>query len=288
MKNLKYLLLSVVLAAGIASCESDDEKYNGSPVGKDEIITLDGIIETTATAAMSNQKIPFTVTLPRTFSDTVAVEVSTKNKSGASTRVSVNIMPGQRTISDQVSCAGGALYNSTVDLSVTAINLNTVEQGKHYLIKSNVITLKTGNTSVPPVDNTKLQVKFAVPQPGSSLNNIRVYVTRPDAAVTQPSSDASTGARTYSVTNSNTSANSAGLSGQLGDYIFKISAFNSLVTSPVDLQYRFVIRFPNGTSKLFEGVYPGLTLTSPQLPVLKVTKVENPVSHAISYEVTQL
>ena len=286
MKNIKFFFFIGLLAATLFSCESDDEKYNGSPVGKDDIITLDGIIQTTVTAAMNNQKIPFTVTLPRTFSDTVSVEVSTKNRSGASTRVSVDILPGDVTISDEIPCAGGAIYNSSVDLSITAINLKTVEQGKHYLIKSNVITLETGDTSVPSSDNTKLQVRFAVPESGSTLNNIRLYVTRPDNTVSVPGNESSTPTRLYSVTNG--ASNSVTSSGLVGEYILKIAAFNSLVTSPVDLPYRFVVRFPDGSSKLFQGIYPALTLSSPQLPVLRIVKTEDPVSHVISYDVTQI
>jgi len=286
MKNLKTLFFVGFLILAFCGCESDDEKYNGSPVGKDEIITLDALLETSVTAVMSNQKIPFKVTLPKAFADTVSVEVSTTNKSGVSTRVSVDVMPGKLTPDtvQEVAAAGGAIYNSELEMSVTAILLNTVEPGKHYLMKSNVIKLATGNTPVPSSNNTRLQLRFAWPDANSTLNNIRLNIRRPDGTSAAPpaldnaSNGGSNGYRNFNILNDDTAIP--------GEYIFSIVA-NRLVTTPFDLPYRFIVRFPDGSSKLIQNVYPGLTLLSPERAVLKVTKVVN-TNGTIQYTVEEI
>lgn len=288
MKNLKYIFLLAGLLMMLASCESDDEKYSGTPVGNQNIETLVGTISTDVSAALLNQRIPFHITLPRAFADTVNVEVSTFNQSGGRTRVSIEMLPGVTEADDEVPCAGGLVYDATVDMKITAIHLNKVEPGKHYLMTSNVIQLRTGDTPVPPVDNTRLSVRFAWPQPGSSLNNLRLTVVRPTGSTpgTHTPTLESIGARTYSIlTTTGIVPNNNNFSAIAGEYLFKISA-PALITSPVDMPYRFIVRFPDGTSKLFEGVYSNLTTTSPQLTVLKVTKIVDPVTFAVSYTVT--
>lgn len=277
MKNLKNIFLIGLLVSSLFSCESDDEKYSGTPVGNQEIIVLTGNITTDATAALTNQKIPFTVELPRAFADTVAVEVSTVNRSGGRSRVSVNVMPNETTAIGEVNCAGGELYNSTVDMYISALNLQTAELGKHYLINSNTIVLDTGNTTVPGSDDTRLQVKFAWPDPDGVANNLRLTVVKPNNTTTIPSLAA--GARQYNITNV------LGANGALGDYYFKIRA-TALTTSPIDMPYRFILRFPNGSSKLFQGVFEDLTTASSERTVLKVTKSTDPVTNQSVYVVT--
>lgn len=288
MKNFKYLFLLAGLFSILTSCESDDEKYSGTPVGNQQIVQITGEISTTATVAFTNQRIPFHIKLPQAFADTVRVEVSTFNKSGGRTRVSVEMMPGQTEADDDVPCAGGLLFDSTVDMRITAINLNTVEIGKHYLMTSNNIVLRTGDTPVPALDNTRLSVRLAWPKPASSLNNIRLTVTRPAGSTpaTHTPTLESIGTRTYSILSTlGTVPNNNAFSGAEGEYIFRINA-QALVTSPVDLPYRFIVRFPDGTTKIFEGVYPAMTTASPPLAVLKATKVVDPGSGAVSYIVT--
>jgi len=285
MKNFKYFFLIASLFCLLISCESDDEKYSGTPVGNQQIETIQGTISTDVTAAMRNQRIPFKITIPRTFKDTVTVEVTTLNLSGGRTRTSVDILPGDTEAIDEIPCAGGILYSTTVDLSMTAIALKTVELGKHYLIKSNVITLQTGDTTVPPSDFTRLSIKFAWPQPSSSLNNIRLTIVRPNNTTSIPT--LSGGSRTFAILTSAAALNAPTYSSQAGEYLFNISAVG-LVNSPVDMPYRFLIRFPNGSSKLIQGVYPALTTASPPKTVLKAVKTVNPGTGTVSFTVTEV
>jgi len=288
MKNFKYIYLIAPLLVLFLSCESDDEKYSGTPVGNQQFETIEGTISTNVIKAMRNQAIPFRVSIPKTFKDTVSIEVTTLNLSGGRTRVSVDILPGDTEATDEIPCAGGPLYDTTVDLSITGIALKTVESGKHYLIKSNVITLQTGNTSVPASDNSRLSVRFVWPEPGSQRNNIRLTVTRPAglANSTVPL-DASTRTRNYGILTTVALANNLNTySSHSGEYLFKINA-ERLINTPVDLPYRFVIRFPDGASRLIEGVYENLTTASPQKTILKVVKTVNPANNLATYIVTE-
>jgi len=286
MKNFKTFFLLVSLLTILVGCESDDEKYSGTPVGNQTIETLEGTIATPTTVALLNQLIPFHVTLPRAFNDTVNVEVSTINLSGGRTRTTVMFQPGQTEADDEVPCSGGVLYDTSVNLSITGIALQTPDPGKHFLMKSNVIQIRTGNTAVPPSDNSRLSVRFAWPDPASTLNNIRLTVTRPVGTST-PTLVASEGGRTFSILSSLVSPalNSAtNFSSQTGEYLFKINAVG-LVSSPVNLPYRFIVRFPDGKSQLFEGVYNDLTTSSPQKTVLKVTKNVDLATSKVTYVV---
>ena len=285
MKNFRYIYLIAPLLVLLLSCESDNEKYSGTPVGNQQFETIEGTISTNITAAMRNQAIPFRVSIPRTFKDTVSIEVATLNLSGGRTRVSVDILPGDTEATDEIPCAGGLLYDTTVNLSMTGIALKTVESGKHYLIKSNVITLQTGDTSVPPSDNSRLSVRFTWPEPASSLNNIRLTIVRPDNVNNTPILDA--GVRDYAILTTVTNVNALNkYSSQPGEYIFKINAVR-LIDSPVNLPYRFVVRFPDGTSRLIQGVYENLTTTSPQKIVLKAVKTVNPATNIATFVVTE-
>lgn len=187
MKKIKYILFLAGLVATtmVVSCESDEEKYSGTPVGNQDIETITGTlnIDPSITTVLTNQKVPFTVTLPFTFSDTVTVEVSSLNKSGGRTRVSVDIMPNTlESELEEIPAAGGAIFESTLDMYLSAIVLKHAQPGKHYLIKSNIITLNTGNTAVPVDDDKRFQLRFVWFNPSPSRNNFRVFVDRPNTA----------------------------------------------------------------------------------------------------------
>ncbi|MFT3793853.1 hypothetical protein [Flavobacterium sp.] len=181
MKKLKNILFLAGLVAFFASCESDEEKYSGTPIGNQAIEVIHGEIsvDPALTAVLTSQEIPFTVDVKRTFADTVTVEVTTMNKSGGRTRTSVDVLPGDTTASEKILASGGAVFDSTMELYISGIALKTVEPGKHYLIDSNKIIFNTGNTATPSDDINRLQVRVAWFNPSTSRNNMRVYVDRP-------------------------------------------------------------------------------------------------------------
>ncbi len=269
MKNkLKNIFLPLISLIFFIACD-EGERFTGSPVGNLDIITLDATISSTSTLALTDQKIDFTVTLPRTFSDTVRVEASSISDSGRRTRGYVEILPNQLSGTGEINAAGGGTFNSTFDLFASAIELYTVEAGKHYLIKSNNVEIQTGNTTIQDANGSRLSVKLVWPNLSTS-NNLRFNVdkpTLPDANVTSLS-----GGKTHFINVDNAGPeNTTTNSSAEGNYIFNISAI-ALTTSPIDMPYRLVLVYPDGKVDVFNGVYNGLTVGAPLLPVLQVNK----------------
>jgi len=192
---------------------------------------------------------------------------------------------------DEVPCSGGVIYDTSVQLSISGIAVQTPDTGKHFLIKSNIIELRTGNTTVPPLDSSRLQVRLAWPDPPAPdptvlRNNLSLQVARPVGNSTVP---LASGTKTFSILTSNTATPPAnnGYSTYIGDYVFRISA-TSLIQSGADMPYRFVVRFPDGVTQIFEGVLNGLTVGGTPEEVLKVTKSVDGVTGKVTYTVTDL
>ncbi len=270
MKNFIKIFSLLFTLSLFVSCNTD-EKFSGSPEGNLEIITLKGTVTTHVTSALTSQKVPFTVTLPenKTFADTVTVEVSSTAKSGGRTRTSVDIMPGQSSATGEITAVGGSIFKTTFDLSLTAINLKTVEPGKHYLMTSDKVTIDTGNSSIPDSDSSRLIVRLLWPFP-SATNKLKFVLDRPGTIADATVLTLNSYGKVHFLLNNGTT-NSANISTAEGDYIINITA-EALTTSPVDLPYRLLLVHPDGKVEVFEGVYNALTTTSPLLPVLKINK----------------
>ena len=277
MKKFINIFAGLMVAFCLSNCNTDDQ-FTGTPVGNLNIVTLTGNVSptvtennvtTTTTSALSGQKFKFTATIPRTFNDTVTVEATTIAKSGGTTTASVDILPGQTSAVGEIGAVGGAIFETDFDLSLTAINLKQVEKGTHYLLTSNKVTIKTGNSTIPDSDPDKLIMRLLWENP-SSANKLRYVINRPspltDAVVTTINSYG----KVHYINKANGS-NSSNISSAEGDYILNISA-DALPASPVDEPYRLIIVSPNGKVQVFEGVYNGLFVGAPLKPILKVTK----------------
>jgi hypothetical protein len=266
MRNIfKIIYVSIVFLS--IGCE-EGERFSGSPVGTSEIITVDAIVAADVTSALTDQKVNFTVTLPRTFSDTVSVEATSISDSGRRTRAYAQILPNQLSGTGEINAAGGGIFDTTFDLYLTAIELFTVEKGKHYLIKSNNLEINTGNTTIQDVDTRRLSVKLVWPNFATN-NNLRFNIDKPtlgDANVTSLS-----GGKTHFFNVADSPNNTTTNSAEVGDYTLNITAI-SLLTTPIDMPYRLVLVYPNGKVEVFNGVYPGLTVGSPLRAVLKINK----------------
>lgn len=278
MKTLKNIFLVSLLAVFAVSCQDDDDRFNGSPdSGRLNIVTLDGIITTPAQSALTNQQIDWTVKLPRAFNDTVLVEATAINNTGRRLRANVLVMPGETEATEKITAPGGASFNTTFKLYLSGIALQTVDEGIHYLIKSDTLEIPTGNSSVPDQESDRLIVRLVWENP-SAANNLALKVDRPD-----PIADAIVGGgnlREHKFTLGATGNNNNSLTTVQGDSYFSIKA-NALSTSPTDQAYRIIVVYPNGDTEVFSGVYQGLTLDSPYLDVLKVNKTINESNQTI-------
>ncbi len=219
MKKNKSIYLLSLFALIFLSC-STDEKFSGSPVGNMQIETLTGTITTPAVNALTGQEIDFTASLPagKTFSDTVTVEVTTLRTDGGRIREYFDIMPGETSVTDKIEAVGGLVFNTTFERSMTAIELQTTEPGKHYLMTSNKVSVNTGSTGIPEVADDRLKVFLTWLNPKSN-NKLRLSIDRPtlaDVVVT-----AFNGGREHVIRNTGTT-NSAALSSAIGEYVFSI------------------------------------------------------------------
>ena len=273
MKKYANIFLFFFLSLAIVSCTTED-KFNASPVGKQQIVTLTGTITTPVVNALTDQDIEFTATLPdgKTFTDTVTVEITTLRTDGGRTRGYYDIMPGQTSVTDKITAVGGLVYNTTFQLSITAINLQTVEPGIHYLINSNKVSVNTGNTRIPEAESGNVIVRFAW-ENMKTVNRFKCWIKLPTSA---NDIEAATFAENVGITHKmklSGNSNNGNISTSEGEYFFKLQSFRQLVPSE-DKNYRIIIVFPNGDVTVYNGVFENCTLGDPlKKDVLKITKV---------------
>jgi hypothetical protein len=272
------LLLGVV--SWIVGC-STDERFTGSPLDSGlNIVTLEGEVSVDiepTQLVLSGQDLAFTAKLPvnKVFNDTVTVEVTSTAQSGGRTRGYVDIMPGESSGTGKISAVGGSIYDTTFSLKMTAINLQTVEPGIHYLMTSNSISIRTGSTSVPSAASDRLIIRV-VSQNATSTDRFVLNIDRPEPGPNVTGLYVPNGGYTehfIRVGNSPTTE-SASFSWREGTYNLSLSAPSGLPDGsvPRDKEYRIIIVKPNGESEVFNGVYEDLTATSPQKLVLSITK----------------
>ncbi|WP_139149662.1 hypothetical protein [Flavobacterium caeni] len=271
MKIFKSLLLLPVAAMVFVGCQDDDERYNGSPVGKNNLVTLTGQLSTNVTSALTDQKIEFTVTLPRTFSDTVAVQATAISDSGRRIRGSVDVMPGETTATGDIFAPGGSIFDTTFDMYLSGIALQTPDPvGTHYFLTSDVLKIATGNSAIPVQNSERLIIRLVWPDATSTTNTLAMTVDRPTAA--DGNAPFQNGGREHRINVGSTGNNTGGaLSTEAGDYLFKIKA-TALLQQPIDMPYRLIIVYPDGEADVFSGVYNGLTTTSPEITIAKINK----------------
>ncbi len=180
----KYIIFFLLLQ--FTSCVND-EKFTGSPVGVIPVVTIDAIVSTTATFALPSQEIDFTVTLPNSFrsqvSEEVTVEATTTTIVGGVRKASVVIPAGQNQATGKIQVGGGlgSLFNSSCKLNLSAIKIKNDVVGTQYLLKSNIIDIVSGNTSVP--DDNDRALTFKIGWENKSKQNFIGLKTRRDKSV---------------------------------------------------------------------------------------------------------
>lgn len=199
MKNFKSLFYIGIIFFLVAGCSDDDDQgIVGSVDGNNlEVVAIEGTISTTESFVLTGQKVPITFTLPRAFKDTVTVEITSLSDGGKRARTYIVVPANQTTVTDEANAANsttGRYEGSVTTMFLSGIALNTVEPGLHYLLSSNVLSLQTGDTSIPATNTTKFQVKLAWFYPGASNANIlSMQVDRPNASTVTVSNANSAG-----------------------------------------------------------------------------------------------
>ena len=271
MKKSLFTYVLGIFMITIVGC-STDEKFNGSPIDDQTIVTLMGAITTPVENALTDQKVEFTASLPegKTFSDTVTVEVTTLRTDGGRVRGYYDILPGQTSVTDEIDAVGGLVFDTTFELSMTAIRLKTTEPGTHYLMTSNKVVINTGSSSIPDVESDRLQVRIVWENPSPS-NRFKLWIDKPDGSTTDILGNNFNNALLHVIRNNATGNENGSQSFAEGDYIFKLAPQAQLLPEE-DKKYRIILVFPTGDVKVFNGIYENLTLDSPKKHVLKITK----------------
>lgn len=293
MKNFKYLFLAYVISSFLYSCDDTGEKFSGSPQGVLEIVNLQGTVSTVETIVSTNQSFKFVATIPQTFSSDVTVEATTVTFNG-SRRKGIAIIPAGSTTGEgsilAPAATGNGSFTQSMRLNLSAISLKNEIIGKQYLLNSNIVEIPLGDSSIPISNSNRCIVRFDWAGPwgesGNPLaNNMNMIVKRNGVAystvnpATIPPSlanqNTSTTGRyeTFSIMNSYPD----------GDFTFEPFAVSSNVSGFENLPYRFIISFPNDTSKTYSGQYTGLIAPSTPVEKFKIRKLTDPVSSVVNY-----
>lgn len=272
------------------NCETN-EKFSGSPVGNQEIITLDATITSDVEFATNNQDVEFNIVLPRTFKDTATVEVTAVNPQGGRIREKVEILPGQVSPLEPAKIASpgpGEMFFAQFELSITAISLRHAEIGKHYLIKSNVLSIETGKAgSITATNATRLSVELVWPNI-SGDNDVALKIQKPTGTIVEPTSQQS-GGKLHSINVASTPNNLDGnkdRSNADGDYIFSMTG-RDLLNSPVNMPYILIVVHPNGKREFFTGTYEGMFVDAPLKNLIQINKTTT-VAGDVEFTVNKL
>jgi hypothetical protein len=291
-KMKKYLkqLTFVAITFLFFSCTNDNEKFSGSPADNStEVTPLVGTLTTDQLTVVSSQNFPVTITIPQSFEFDVTVEVTSRLVNTTKKTVRNIIIPaGQTTVVGNAgapsSTSGVLPFNNQLEIYLTAINsvVNEVTnptfgfKGKQYSLTSDKLIIDYGDTSYTNSKSDRLSIVLDNLGPsGTNGNNLNFRVTKDNILVV----DRTTTQRfeKYDILKTAPS----------GTYVISIWA-QSLVTSPVDLPYRFALTFPNEDVRSFGGVLPNLTVGTALTSISKLQIIKSSDSSGVTFLVTAI
>ncbi|MBN8566695.1 MAG: hypothetical protein J0M25_08190 [Flavobacteriales bacterium] len=284
MKKIINIFYVAVLTSMFVSCEQND-RISGSPEQNDDIVTLTGVISSSEASVVAGQTISFTATIPQTFEGDVDVEATAILPNGVKTTSFVTIPAGQTTATGEIEVPASEApvlmpFNNNMKLFLSAILLSVGEEGTHYLLNSNELSLDFGDSETPAANITRLQVRFDWKGPyGEAENDLDLYLLRlnPDNSLTVVGTGF-TGTRYENGAILNTAVD--------GTYIVAAESYTLTYGSELgSLPYRYVLRYPDNSVKTFAGTFTDFT-EGDFVEVLQIVKTT--VDGVVSYNVTQL
>jgi hypothetical protein len=306
MKNY-YKLLVLFTIVLFFSCEKG-EIFTGSPLDNGvSIETIVGIVTINESLIVDTQKVPITVTLPRTFDENVNIQatifIPSTNK-----RVNTSfILPaGQSSITTEISSPpiDNVVLSYVIEAQVflTALGTDPLKpsvgfDGKQYILTSNIAKFDFGpDTVAPNISSSRLSVRLDCESPkysGATIyNELNLVLKKNNGSIVQPinNTPASFG---FSGTNSTSLSetryddiNISNIDAPADTYTISIHA-RKLILTPSNLKYRFVVRFPNKTIKTYTGVLNDLVVTNASQAIVKLQIVKSTNSTDM-YSVTQI
>jgi hypothetical protein len=291
-----FTLIIFSLLIILSSCDKSDV-FTGSPVGTNvEFVNLVGVISSPETKVAASQNFPITVTLPQSFAVEVTIQTTAflANINKKTTK-SVVIPAGQTTITYDITAPGGDLtplpFNMNLEVFLTAITTSGVEpsgfSGKQYTLTSNKLNLDYGDTGTQALNINRLGVRFDFPfPPGSGLtyNNLNIVVKRNGVVIPVPAGSTNT-------VNGSTAAfaryETVNILNTALDAIYTIEVYSVVqIATPINMPYRFTIRYPNDSSKTYAGIIPSMTIGNQASAIKKIEIIKSTVAGKANYVVT--
>ncbi|GEP49351.1 hypothetical protein FNO01nite_00230 [Flavobacterium noncentrifugens] len=306
MKTLFKSILFIAVWASFISCE-EGEVFTGEPdASKVEFVTLQGQIATTETAVVASQRFPVTITIPQSFPVDVSVEATSFLPNiNRRARKTFLIKAGQTVLNDFMVTPGaeGAQtflpFNSNIQVYLSAITSSGDAEipgfaGKQYALTSNVLNLDFGETPLGGINPIRSVIRFDWENPNvgsSSYNNLNIRLKRADGTVVTVSANSNAANFIYGTTTQTARYETLNFLNGAEDGVYIVEVWAArLISDPVNLPYRFAIRFPDQTSKVISGVIPNLSLgtVATAFPLLQITKSTPAGSTASTYQFASL
>ncbi len=309
MKKLNILLIFAFSLLQI-SCEEDDV-FTGQPdPAVLEFITLTGSVASTDDAVVSAQPFSVTVTIPQTFDVDVNVEVTAflPNINKRSRKV-FTIEAGETSIEGKMNAPGADQgqttlpFNQNMEVYLSAITTTPVITadglvpsgfaGKQYRITSNKLNLDYGDSAFGGVNANRLSVRLDWKNPAGggipNNNNLNIVLKR-DGVVTAVSPSSQTTLPIHGTTVSTGRYEFVNfLSTAIdGTYVFEVFAQKLVSPGPIDIPFRFTVRFPDETVKTFSRIWTGVNVGTAATAVPKFQVIKSTVDGQANYVVSVL
>lgn len=322
MKNTYKFFFVFISSLLLFSCTKGDI-VTGSPVGTNlPFVNLPITVSSTETDVVGGQPVPVLVTLPQTFDVAVSVEVTAALHSdnpsdpgtGKRSRTSVIIPAGQATATMLMIPPGGDAsvlgFNYTLYVYASAITTDPAIDisirpagfpGVQYVVTSPIVPLTfRWGTSFLSANNAavlSINVDWEGPYgPDNPVNNNLKYIVKrngvliptiPQTATTTSIVYGKNQGKGKTVLNIQNTDGTGSTSNTDGTYDISLYA-TKLVSTPMDLPYRFTVRFPDNSAKTFYGVLLGITVGPSTGAIAKLRVVKTTVAGVAQYAITQL
>lgn len=319
MKKFNIIFL-FALALALSSCEKG-EVVTGSPIDTGlPVENIVGTISTDETEVVSTQDFFIDVTLPQKFDVDVTVQAEVLvPELNTRIRRSLVIKTGQTTDSLKVTAPSIGISQFIIpykkySVKIFLIAFNTASNvvpsgfvGKRYSISSNVLTLNYGDTVILDANPNKLGINFDFEGPYINLatyyNNLDLVFLKNNVNVLTAFGGQSQtnspyyGTRTGTGRRDQININNSALPDTytIAIYAKNISVPPTVLPNPpatTNINYRFVVRFPDETVKSFAGTLNNIAVGTiataiPVLQIIKSSTIVGGVSVA-SYKISQL
>ena len=304
MKIIHNFLLLLFGTLLLTSC-SEGDVFSGSPADTNiPKVTLVGTLSTTETNVVAGQPFEVQVGIPQTFDVNVNVEVTSfVPNTNKRFRGTVIIPAGQTSVAYQMKAPGSDTpdlpYHLNMKAYLSAITTDPLDtitgfKGKQYTLTSNMLDLDFGDAPLSSINHSICSVildwegphyqiattpynglAFKVIKDGTLINTLPQNANNVTTTVYGKSNSQQ---RNSTINNMNILNVAGNGSSTDGVYIMKVYAAK-LITSPMDVQCRFTIRFPDETAKTLYCVIPGMVANNninSGFEKLKVVKTTTP------------